>query len=408
MNRVIRSEIDYDAALSQIELLIDQEAAPGTPEGEELELLTVLVRNYEANRFGEGIPDPIEAIKFRMEQADLKPRDLIPFIGSRSKVSEVLSRKRSLTLSMIKALHAGLGIPAGALLREGAAPDLGDVFEDWNRFPVREMLKRGWIAENIADSETGNEEILRRYFDRLGADREALVLYRRTAHIRAGRQMDKYAVTSWTAQIMICATENPPPTKYAAGTVDLKLMQELVRLSIFESGPRLAQEFLGKHGISLVIEPHLSGTYLDGAAVLIHDARPVIGLTLRHDRIDNFWFCLMHELAHVALHFDQKFSQFYDDLDVDAGADSPEREADQMAGEALIPEGEWRKSPASRLRSPEAVLDLARRLRIHPAIVAGRIRHQFKSFRVLNQFVGYGQVRRLFPEFEWDVGASNV
>jgi HTH-type transcriptional regulator/antitoxin HigA len=152
----------------------------------------------------------------------------------------------------------------------------------------------------------------------------------------------------------------------------------------------------------------MAGTYLDGAAVLIHNARPVIGLTLRHDRIDNFWFCLMHELAHVALHLDQKFSQFYDDLDVEAESNSPEREADQMAGEALIPEGEWRRSPASRIRSPEAVLDLARRLRVHPAIVAGRIRHQFKSFRVLSQFVGHGQVRRLFPELRWEGTASNV
>jgi len=408
MNRVIRSETDYEAALSQIERLIDQKAAPGTPEGEELELLTVLVRNYEASRLGEGVPDPIEAIKFRMEQANLRPRDLVPFIGSRSKVSEVLARKRSLTLSMIKALHSGLGIPAGALLREGAAPDLSEVFDDWSRFPIREMLKRGWIAENVADPVAQSEQILRRFFGRLGADREALVLYRRTAHIRAGRQMDKYAIASWTARIIIFATENPPPVKYAAGTVDLKLMQELVKLSVFKSGPRLAQEFLGKHGISLVIEPHLTGTYLDGAAVLIHDARPVIGLTLRHDRIDNFWFCLMHELAHVALHLDQKFSQFYDDLDVEAESNSSEREADQMAGEALIPESEWRRSPASRLRSPEAVLDLAHRLRVHPAIIAGRSRHQFKSFRVLNQFVGHGQVRRLFPELHWEVGTSHV
>jgi HTH-type transcriptional regulator/antitoxin HigA len=408
MNRVIRSETDYEIALNQIERLIDQNVTPGTPEGDELELLTVLVRNYETHRFGEGIPDPVEAIKFRMEQANLKPRDLIPFIGSRGKVSEVLARKRPLTLSMIRALHSGLGIPAGALLREGLAPDLTEVFDDWHRFPIREMLRRKWISEALADVETHGEEVLQRFFARLGADREALVLYRRTAHIRAGRQMDKYAIASWTARIIISATENPPPVKYEGGSVNLKFMQELAKLSVFESGPRLAQEFLGKHGISLVIEPHLTGTYLDGAAVLIHEARPVIGLTIRHDRIDNFWFCLLHECAHVALHLDQKCSQFYDDLDVESESDSPERAADQMAGEALVPEKDWRKSPASRLRSPEAVLHLANQLRVHPAIVAGRIRHQFKSFRVLNQFVGHGQVRRLFPELHWEGGVSNV
>lgn len=408
MNRIIRSETDYKAALNQIERLIDTKAAPGTPEGDELELLTVLVSNYETTRFGKAAPDPIEAIKFRMEQANLRPRDLVPYIGSRSKVSEVLAGKRPLTLSMIKALHTGLGIPAGALLRERAAPDLSEVFEDWHRFPIREMLERKWVPEDVADFDTHAEEILRSFFWRLGPDREALVLYRRTAHIRAGREMDKYAIGAWTARIIIGATENPPPAQYEPGTVDLKLMQEVVKLSVFDSGPRLAQEFLGKHGIPLIVEPHLKGTYLDGAAVLKHEGRPVIGLTLRHDRIDNFWFCLMHELAHVALHLDKESSQFYDDLDVEAESDSREREADQMAGEALIPEREWRKSPASRLRSPEAIQHLAGELRIHPAIVAGRIRHQFKSFRVLNQFVGHGQVRRLFPELHWETGASYV
>lgn len=408
MNRIIRSETDYKAALNQIERLIDSKAAHGTPEGDELELLTVLVSNYETNRFGKATPDPIEAIRFRMEQAGLKPRDLVPYFGSRSKVSEVLTGKRSLTLSMIKALHVGLGIPAGALLRERAAPDLSEAFEEWNRFPIHEMQERNWIGESAGDWGARTEEILRSFFGRLGPDREAVVLYRRTAHIRCGREMDAYAMAAWTARIIIAATENPPPARYERGSVNLKLMQEVAKLSVFDSGPRLAQELLGKHGISLIIEPHLKGTYLDGAAVLKHEGRPIIGLTIRHDRIDNFWFCLMHELAHAALHLDEKSSQFYDDLDVEAKSDSREREADDMAGEALIPEREWRKSPASRLRSPEAVQHLANQLRIHPAIVAGRIRHQFKSFRVLNQFVGHGQVRGLFPEIKWETGVSSV
>lgn len=408
MNRIIRSETDYNDALNQIERLIDSGAAQGTPEGDELELLTVLVNNYETNRFGKVTPDPIEAIRFRMEQAGLKPRDLVPYIGSRSRVSEVLAGKRSLTLSMIKALHSGLGIPAGALLRERATPDLDEAFEDWNRFPIDEMKRRNWVGGRGADWGARTEEILRSFFGRLGPDREAVVLYRRTAHIRAGREMDAYAMAAWTARIIISATENPPSAKYERGSVDLKLMQEVAKLSVFDSGPRLAQELLGRHGISLIIEPHLKGTYLDGAAVLKHEGRPVIGLTIRHDRIDNFWFCLMHELAHVALHLDEKSSQFYDDLDIEAKSDSREREADEMGGEALIPEREWRKSPASRLRSPEAVQHLATKLRIHPAIVAGRIRHHFKSFRVLNQFVGHGEVRRLFPEISWENGVSSV
>ncbi len=116
--KVLKTEADYEAALAAIEALMDLDAAPGTPAAERLELLTLLVEDYEEHEVPSSLPDPIEAIRFRMEQQGLKQADLVPFIGSRSKVSEVLSRKRSLTLSMMRALHSGLGIPARVLLQD--------------------------------------------------------------------------------------------------------------------------------------------------------------------------------------------------------------------------------------------------------------------------------------------------
>lgn len=101
----------------------------------------------------------------------------------------------------------------------------------------------------------------------------------------------------------------------------------------------------------------------------------------------------MHELAHVSRHLSIETSTFYDDLDVEDSVNSQEHEADEIAGEALIPEEQWIRSPARNLRTPEAVYHLANRLRIHPAIVAGRIRHHYKSYRVLNRLVGHGEVR---------------
>jgi len=109
----------------------------------------------------------------------------------------------------------------------------------------------------------------------------------------------------------------------------------------------------------------------------------------------------MHELAHVALHLSQGVAGFYDDLDLPADDDPREQQADELAGEVLIPREEWEKSPARRVRSRDAVLHLAERLKIHPSIVAGRMRYEFRSYRVLNQFVGHGLVRGLFPEIEW-------
>ena len=105
MNKVIKTESEYEEALSKLEELLNSNPASGTPENERLELLTLLVQDYESRRHPSVLPDPVEAIKFRMEQQALTPRDLIPYLGSRSKVSEVLSRKRPLTMAMIRALH---------------------------------------------------------------------------------------------------------------------------------------------------------------------------------------------------------------------------------------------------------------------------------------------------------------
>lgn len=128
--KVIKTEQDYQEALKFIEELMGRDPDPDSAEGEQLSLLTSLVQDYEAKLFPETLPDPIEAIKFRMEQADLKPADLIPYIGSRSRVSEILSGKRQLTLDMVRALSDGLGIPAKVLVRK---PDLeNSQYENWD------------------------------------------------------------------------------------------------------------------------------------------------------------------------------------------------------------------------------------------------------------------------------------
>ncbi len=114
--KVIRTEQDYKEALERLEALMD--ARPGSRQAEELDLLATLVEAYEERAFPIDLPDPIDAIRFRMEQQGLRQKDLIPFIGSASGVSEVLNRRRPLSLRMIRALHEGLGIPAEVLIRE--------------------------------------------------------------------------------------------------------------------------------------------------------------------------------------------------------------------------------------------------------------------------------------------------
>lgn len=117
----IRTEVDYKAALRQISTLMEADPEPGTLEGDRLDILATLVQAYEARHFPIGAPDPVEAIKFRMEQGGLTVKDLEPLIGRSNRVYEVLNHKRPLTLAMIRRLHRSLGIPAEVLIAETAS-----------------------------------------------------------------------------------------------------------------------------------------------------------------------------------------------------------------------------------------------------------------------------------------------
>jgi HTH-type transcriptional regulator/antitoxin HigA len=113
--RPIKTEADYEAALHKIEVLF--EAEPGTPEADRLEVLTTLVEAYEEKHYRIPAPDPIEALYYYMESRGLSRRDLEPYVGSRARVSEILNKKRPLTLRMIRRLHSGLEIPAEVLIQ---------------------------------------------------------------------------------------------------------------------------------------------------------------------------------------------------------------------------------------------------------------------------------------------------
>lgn len=116
--RPIHTPADRKATLKEISSLMESDPAPGTPDGDRLDILVTLVQAYEARHFPVGAPDPVEAIKFRMEQSGLSVKDLEPLIGKSNRVYEVLNRKRPLTLAMIRRLHSSLGIPAEVLIAE--------------------------------------------------------------------------------------------------------------------------------------------------------------------------------------------------------------------------------------------------------------------------------------------------
>jgi len=139
--RIIKNEDGYEAALMRIEQLMELQA-PSDDELDDLELLSLLVEQYEDKAFPIDLPSPIAAIKFRMEQEGLTQANLVPYMGQKSRVSEVLAGKRQLSLAMIRKLHAELGIPAEVLLGSPGSKMLPES-DIWPKFPVAEVLKKG-------------------------------------------------------------------------------------------------------------------------------------------------------------------------------------------------------------------------------------------------------------------------
>ena len=396
-HKVIKTEEDYQKALSRIDALMD--ALPNTPEGDELELLVTLIELYENKKYQIPMPDAIEAIKFRMEQLNLNQQALVPFIGSKSKVSEILNYKRPLSLSMMRSLHKGLGIPAELLLQEQDQAFPEEIPEiEWHLFPILEMVREGWI-QTEKEIEGNEEEIMREYIVEAGGmNRFSQFLFRQSKSPWQNLRTDKYALMAWCLRVLELSRKHPLESKYMPGSIDLSYLS---KLSYFDNGPLLAKEYLEKHGIQFFVVFHLKKTYLDGAVMILEDETPIVALTLRYDRIDNFWFCLLHEIAHLTKHLSKNTTNIIiDELEQHrigiGGQDKKEEEADNIAQNALIPKKYWDKVNLEEKILSKEVIRLAEQLKIHPAIIAGRIRFEINNYRILSQFVGSKKVSKLF------------
>jgi len=402
--KILKTEAEYEAASREAARLVALDPVSGTREADRLELLSVLISDYESRHFPLPAADPIEAIRFRMEQMGLAQRDLVPYIGSKSKVSEVLAGKRRLTLPMVRALTTGLGIPARVLLQEPPKPENPEIEAEWQRFPIREMAARGYFGSVPKGRELKESAgaLIESFLAPVGS-RPVYAFRKQSHHVRTARAFDNYALYAWTVQVIRQALTRKPKVAYRPDVIDADFMRQVAKLSWSSQGPSLAQEFLEQHGISVVLERHMPKTYLDGAALWADKDHPVIGMTLRYDRLDNFWFCLMHELTHVQLHLQGSGNVYYDDLQFKE-EDFREIEADDTAREALVPRKAWEDSAARYVRSPDAVKALAKQLHVHPAVVAGRVRFESDDFTVLNSLLGHGTVQPLFPEYQGSRG----
>ena len=396
--RPIRTKRDHASALDRVGELMCMENRT-REEQDEYDVLWTLLGKYESEHFPVELPDPISAIKFRMDQSGITRKDLEPILGSRNRVSDTLSGKRALTLKDIRALNENLGIDPDVLTGDWSElPPLPPV--DLGDFPVVEMAKMDWI-EKTPHLEDRTEEVVHELTASAGGrEAQPQALFRRGNGSRRNTRAGVTALQAWCLYVLGQARRAGLEGIYRRGTIDADFLRQIARLSTFDEGPKLAREKLAKSGIAMVVACHLSKTHLDGAALWTIEGVPVVGLTIRIDRLDSFWFCLLHELAHLARHFTPGDGEvFLDQRQFESrGAehDRREREADESAWEALIPTNIWKKSKARRAPRPSAedVLELARAADVHPAIAAGRIRHERNNYRLLPQFTGADVARR--------------
>lgn len=394
--RPIKTKADHEAALATLHELLEADPDLGSPAADEADILATLIERYESEEYPSTPPSPIEAIRFRMDQLGLTQKDLAPIIGSASKVSEVLSGKRSLSLNMIRSLHKNLGIAAEVLIAKEASPSFD---EDAGAYPLKEMHSRGYFPgapERFSTFKKHADKWLARLFDHGGVREVGPAYARSTAHYRTTKNIAPEAFLAWQARVLQRAKEQSA-IAYRPGIIDEDFLKQVAGLSVLDDAPLLAVEFVEKHGVRVILEPHLPKTYLDGAAMLDRNGMPVIGLTLRHDRLDNFWFTLLHELVHVGWHLGGERLAFFDVLTEPHGDNDLEIEADQLAADALIDPKEWNTWTDKAETSPAAVREFALSIQRHPAVVAGRIRREAGDYRLLTSLVGGRQVRKLFP-----------
>jgi HTH-type transcriptional regulator / antitoxin HigA len=281
--------------------------------------------------------------------------------------------------------------------------------------PAPEIAQFHALLRELSVTETAREMVRRRWIqpkgtqDKVAERGEALFdfVFARSAHSPAfamfkGRRLsaqrdlvEEIATRAWVAHVVDRGRENAPRVKFEPSNLSDDFIRRLVKLSVRDDGPTRALAAVREIGIGVVVESGLPGMSVDGASLNTSAAGPMLALTLRYDRLDNFWFTLLHELGHIAWHLgDPSDNVFIDSLEDNASDEQEaEAEANAFAKDGLIPRDLWLRSDAYRLGTAGSVLSLANQIGVHPAIVAGRIRYERRDFRIFSDLVGLGGVR---------------
>jgi HTH-type transcriptional regulator/antitoxin HigA len=396
--KVLKNDFDYENALEYIEILMEKQESNEI--NEEIELFTTLITNYEDKNFPIDLPDPIDAILFVMDQQGLTRKDLISIIGSQSKVSEVLNRKRPLSLAMIRNLNEKLDIPAEVLIQNKEINTIPKRKFLYKEFPVSAMFNLGYFPnyKTLSQVREHFDDIMSELFS-LFENKTQKPIYCKQSKRQSQPNMN--ALLAWQAHILQ-QTSFIEIDQFSLESLNDSFVEELLSLSIFPNGPLLVKDYLNSFGIYFIIEKHLPQTYLDGAVFKTLNGKPIIVLSLRHDRIDNFWFTLIHELGHVIKHLfsESDSTAFFDDTfsNNKECLSKVEQEANTFAMEYLIPPTKVKINELkdSSVWTDSKIIETSKEINRSPAILAGRIRYETGNFSQFSEILGNKGVKFLF------------
>ncbi len=335
------------------------------------------------------------------KRAGLNQKQLAERVGTTQSVISRLEDadygKHSLQMlhRIADALHERLEVtisPTGEI--NTTAPE--DKSMDLSELPdetIREIRKRDWIP--LPRNKTEARDILQTCF----APRESYRFAARQGNVTT-RKGNPQAIACWLRKLEIEA-ENMDVGEYDAERLKNDL-PELVKLSAQSDGPEHVPDWLRARGVRLIFVKHLPKTYLDGAAMLADDGNPIIGITLRMNRLDNFWFTLFHEIGHVLLHQKQLEEGAIVDEDIDKrdGEVAIEDEANRFAENAWVLPEKWRefKQRSGKHISKKDIAIFAKEISVTPALVAGRIQHELGRHTHFKEFLEEGTIRERLVE----------
>jgi HTH-type transcriptional regulator/antitoxin HigA len=332
---------------------------------------------------------------------NMREQQIQRYEAERYKSISLQSLRRVATVLGVQ-IEAGVSDGVGATISALKVPSASNIDDRQLKAIAHHAEKSGWFPIS-ADDGLDKKYILDYISD-------SMAQFGSPGLLRTGLKSldlkDDAMLAVWRARVLERAVDANKKIEKNFDQTNLEWITKLVKISADDDAPSKAIELCRANGVQVIVEPQIQGLKLDGAAFLC-GLTPVIGLTVRHDRVDNFWYTLLHEMGHVFLHFGSGLAAGFFDDDLDhSGDDDVEKEADQFASSMLVPPERWRQSTVRITRSAATVEQFARQVEIHPAIVFGRLRRERNDYSLFSDRVGSGQIRHKLLMKEANSGRS--